>query len=57
MGDRIKCTCEKDNIKEAAKVFLDWAISKDAMNEYSKNFAVTTIDTEIRCQKDFQRIH
>ncbi|OFU31120.1 putative 2-aminoethylphosphonate ABC transporter substrate-binding protein, partial [Clostridium sp. HMSC19B12] len=36
---------KKDNIKEAAKVFLDWAISKDAMNEYSKNFAVTTIDT------------
>ncbi|MCC0685027.1 putative 2-aminoethylphosphonate ABC transporter substrate-binding protein [Clostridioides sp. ZZV15-6383] len=36
---------KKDNIKEASKVFLDWAISKDAMNEYSKNFAVTTIDT------------
>ncbi|CZR98952.1 MULTISPECIES: putative 2-aminoethylphosphonate ABC transporter substrate-binding protein [Clostridioides] len=36
---------KKDNIKEASKVFLDWAISKDVMNEYSKNFAVTTIDT------------
>ena len=36
---------KKDNMKEASKVFLDWAISKDVMNEYSKNFAVTTIDT------------
>ncbi|HGM3506192.1 TPA: extracellular solute-binding protein [Clostridioides difficile] len=36
---------KKDNIKEVSKVFLDWAISKDAMNEYSKNYAVTTIST------------
>ncbi len=52
MGYRSKCSCEKDNIKEASKVFLDWAISKDAMNEYSKNYAVTTISTGNQYQKD-----
>ncbi len=57
MRYRSKCSCEKDNIKEASKVFLDWAISKDAMNEYSKNYAVTTISTGNQYQKDFLKSH
>jgi len=36
---------KKDNIKDAAKTFLDWAISKDAMKLYAKNFAITSVKT------------
>ncbi len=33
----------KENIKDDAKVFLDWAISDSAMKEYGKSFAITTV--------------
>ncbi|WP_342510701.1 putative 2-aminoethylphosphonate ABC transporter substrate-binding protein [Sporosarcina sp. FSL K6-1522] len=35
---------KKDNIKEDAKVFLDWANSKSTMESYNKQFAITAID-------------
>lgn len=35
---------KKDNIKEEAKVFLDWAISDEAMREYAKQYAITGVD-------------
>lgn len=35
---------KKKTIKEEAKVFLDWAISKEAMAMYGKNYAITTLD-------------
>ena len=35
---------KKDNIKEEAKVFLDWAISDEAMKEYAKQYAITGVD-------------
>ena len=37
---------KKDDIKEEAKLFLDWAISEDAMKEYGKNYAVTSVDID-----------
>lgn len=36
---------KKDNIKEEAKMFLDWAISDLAMDRYSREVAVTSIKT------------
>lgn len=35
---------KKENIKDEAKVFLDWANSKSAMESYNKQFAITGID-------------
>ena len=35
---------KKENIKDDAKVFLDWANSKSAMEGYNKQFAITAID-------------
>lgn len=35
---------EKETIKEEAKLFLDWAISRTAMESYGKYFALTGID-------------
>lgn len=35
---------KKENIKDDAKVFLDWANSKPAMEGYNKQFAITAID-------------
>jgi iron(III) transport system substrate-binding protein len=35
---------KKPEIKEAAKTFLDWAVSKDALELVNKNFAVVSID-------------
>ena len=32
---------KKDNIKEEAKLFLDWAISEDAMNDLKEDYAIT----------------
>ncbi|KGX94021.1 phosphonate ABC transporter substrate-binding protein [Pontibacillus halophilus JSM 076056 = DSM 19796] len=37
---------KKETIKEEAKLFLDWAISDEAMKEYSENFAITTVPTD-----------
>lgn len=34
---------KKKEIKPEAKVFLDWAISDDAMTEYAKNFAIVAV--------------
>jgi iron(III) transport system substrate-binding protein len=34
---------KKDNIKEEAKLFLDWAISMDAMNDLKADYAITGI--------------
>ncbi len=35
---------KKDQVKDNAKVFLDWANSKAAMESYNKQFAITAID-------------
>lgn len=35
---------KKDNVKDSAKVFLDWANSRSAMESYNKQFAITGID-------------
>lgn len=37
------CLIKKDNIKEAAKTFLDWAISDEAMASYVKEYPITAI--------------
>lgn len=37
---------KKDDIKEEAKQFLDWAITEDAMMEYGKNYAITSIEVD-----------
>lgn len=37
---------KKDKIKDAAKTFLDWAISDEAMAAYAKNFPVTGVRTD-----------
>ncbi|MED2009660.1 putative 2-aminoethylphosphonate ABC transporter substrate-binding protein [Brevibacillus borstelensis] len=34
---------KKQTIKPAAKQFLDWAISDEAMKEYNKNFAIVSV--------------
>ena len=36
---------KKGQIKPAAKVFLDWAISQTAMKEYAKSYALTSLPT------------
>jgi iron(III) transport system substrate-binding protein len=36
----------KEDIKPAAKTFLDWAISDNAMKEYAQNWAVTSVKTD-----------
>ncbi|MGL4741231.1 MAG: extracellular solute-binding protein [Sarcina sp.] len=36
----------KSEIKEVSKIFMEWAVSKDAMNLYSTNTAVTSIPTD-----------
>ena len=34
------CLIKKDNIKDAAKLFCDWAISDDAMADYQKEYPI-----------------
>lgn len=34
---------EKDGIKQAAKDFLDWAITDEAMTEYAKNYPIVAV--------------
>jgi iron(III) transport system substrate-binding protein len=36
---------KKDSIKEEAKLFLDWAISMDAMNDLKDDYAITSVNT------------
>jgi iron(III) transport system substrate-binding protein len=38
---------KKDNIKPAAKTFLDWAISEDVSRKYAENFAITAVKTDV----------
>ena len=37
---------KKANIKPEAKLFLDWALSDEAMAEYAKNFGIISIKTD-----------
>jgi len=37
----------KPEIKEASKVFLDWAITPQVSAEYAKNFAITAVKTDV----------
>ncbi len=37
---------KKKNIRNEAKIFLDWAISDPAMEEYAKSFAVITVKND-----------
>ena len=37
---------KKENIKPAAKTFLDWAISDNIMKEYAQSFAIVTAETD-----------
>lgn len=37
---------KKGTIKQAAKDFLDWAITDDVMKEYNKNYAILSIKTD-----------
>lgn len=37
---------KKPEIKEEAKLFLDWAISDEAMKEYNKNYAIISLKSE-----------
>ena len=45
----------KENIKEEAKVFLDWATSDQAMDKYSKDVAVTSIKTQNPVPKGYSK--
>jgi len=44
---------EKPQIKEAAKTFLDWAITPEVSREYSKSFAITAVKTDTPIPKGF----
>ncbi|WP_163853201.1 putative 2-aminoethylphosphonate ABC transporter substrate-binding protein [Paenibacillus elgii] len=37
---------KKKTVKQAAKDFLDWAISDEAMKEYGKNFAILAVKSD-----------
>lgn len=43
---RANALVKKKNIKENAKVFLDWAISDSAMNEYAQNRPLPSVKTD-----------
>ncbi|MGL5050788.1 MAG: putative 2-aminoethylphosphonate ABC transporter substrate-binding protein [Fusobacteriaceae bacterium] len=45
----------KNNIKESAKVFLDWAISQDAMKMYAKSYAIVSRDVGILPPEGFPK--
>lgn len=44
---------KKKEIKESAKLFLDWAISDDAMKEYGKSFAIITVPSGVKPPQGF----
>jgi len=45
-GMNVNALINKKDINPAAKTFLDWAISDNAMNEYAKEFAITSVETK-----------
>lgn len=45
-GLDVNALINKKNINPAAKTFLDWAISDNAMNEYAKELAITSVPTK-----------
>ncbi len=44
---------KKDNIKPAAKTFLDWSISDEVMKLYAANFSVTAVKTDVPVPEGF----
>jgi len=44
---------KKPNIKPAAKVFLDWAISPDVSKLYAESFPVTAVKTDVPIPKGY----
>lgn len=44
---------KKDDIKPAARTFLDWAISDDIMKEYATSFAITSVQTDAPIPEGF----
>ncbi|CUP51812.1 iron ABC transporter solute-binding lipoprotein [Clostridium baratii] len=44
---------KKDNIKDEAKEFLDWAISDSAMKEYQVNYPLVTVDNNYKIPDDY----
>lgn len=44
---------EKPQIKEAAKTFLDWAITPEVSNEYAKSFAITAVKSDTPIPEGF----
>ena len=38
---------KKDNIKPAAKTFLDWAITPEISEKYAKSYAITAVKTDV----------
>lgn len=47
------CLIKKPQIKEAAKVFLDWAISEPVMKEYAQVYPVTAYPTGVPIPEGF----
>lgn len=43
----------KNNIKDEAKIFLDWAISEDAMRMYAKSYAIVSREMDVTPPKGF----
>jgi iron(III) transport system substrate-binding protein len=38
---------KRPDIKEASKIFLDWAISPEVSEKYAENFAITAVKTDV----------
>ena len=46
---------KKDNVKEEAKLFLDWTISEDAMNDLKEDYAITGVKTGDEIPKGYTK--
>jgi iron(III) transport system substrate-binding protein len=44
---------KKAEIKDASKVFLDWAISPTVMAKYAQNFSITSVKTDVALPAGF----
>ncbi|PSN14535.1 putative 2-aminoethylphosphonate ABC transporter substrate-binding protein [filamentous cyanobacterium CCT1] len=44
---------KKAEIKDAAKTFLDWAISPDVMAKYAESFSITSVKTDVPLPEGF----
>jgi iron(III) transport system substrate-binding protein len=44
---------KKAEIKDASKVFLDWAISPEVMAKYAQNFSITSVKTDVALPEGF----